>query len=264
MDMYSVITQVKLTAEIQYTSFLDLYLFVATLEFVLILLITPALTAGAISGERERQTLDLMMTTRLKPGQLVRGKLMSSFSTVLLLMISSFPVLSLVFIYGGVTLWDVVQLLLSYGLAAWLVGCIGIFCSCVCQKSTIATVAAYSATGILTIGTILLYRMEDVFLQMSAADGSGFLRNLLLFNPICTFERMLTTQMGNEGSSLFLGMFLGNLGTVFYGEFWEPLSVAAQLGLSLIFLRLAIGRMTVGQKKGKRRKPEGKTKEMKR
>lgn len=32
LNMYSTLAQVRLTAEIQYTSFLDLYLFVATLE----------------------------------------------------------------------------------------------------------------------------------------------------------------------------------------------------------------------------------------
>lgn len=91
LSMYSALAQVRVTAEIQYSSFLDLYVFVAVLEFVMLIFIMPAVTAGSISGERERQTLDLMLTTDMTPAEIVLGKLMSSLSTMFLLIISSFP-----------------------------------------------------------------------------------------------------------------------------------------------------------------------------
>ena len=72
LNMYSALAQVRLTAEVQYTGFLDLYMFVASLEFLMLILIMPALTAGSISGERERQTLDLMLTTCMTPADIVR------------------------------------------------------------------------------------------------------------------------------------------------------------------------------------------------
>ena len=110
LDMYSMITQVKRTAEIQYSSFLSLYIFVATVEFTLLLFLVPAITAGTISGERERQTLDLMLTTSMSPTDIVLGKLLASLSTVLLLIVSSFPIIALVFIYGGVMVKDIALL----------------------------------------------------------------------------------------------------------------------------------------------------------
>jgi len=70
LNMYSVVERVKLTAEIQYSSFTNLYVFVAAVEFVMLMFIMPALTAGGISGERERQTLDLLLTTTLKPWEM--------------------------------------------------------------------------------------------------------------------------------------------------------------------------------------------------
>ena len=69
-NMYSAVEQVKMTAEIQYSRFLQLYVFVASLEFIMLMFIMPALTSNSISGERERQTLDLMLTTTMKPGRL--------------------------------------------------------------------------------------------------------------------------------------------------------------------------------------------------
>ena len=63
LNMYSNVVQVRLTADVQYSSFLDLYEFVATIEFVMLMFIMPAITSGTISGERERMTMDLMLTT---------------------------------------------------------------------------------------------------------------------------------------------------------------------------------------------------------
>lgn len=80
LNMYSVVARVKITAEIQYSSFLNLYVFVSVVEFVMLMFIMPALTAGSISGERERQTLDLMLTTTMKPSDIILGKLSASHS----------------------------------------------------------------------------------------------------------------------------------------------------------------------------------------
>ncbi len=111
LNMYSVVERVKLTAEIQYSSFTNLYIFVAAVEFVMLMFIMPALTAGSISGERERQTLDLLLTTTLKPWEIIWGKFTSSFSTMFLMIMSSFPLLAVSFVYGGVMIYDVVLLL---------------------------------------------------------------------------------------------------------------------------------------------------------
>lgn len=99
--MYSVAEQVRTTAEIQYSQFLDLYTFVSSIEFIMLLFIMPALTASSISGERERQTLELMLTTTMEPRDMVLGKLASSLVTMLVLAVSALPVQALVFVYGA-------------------------------------------------------------------------------------------------------------------------------------------------------------------
>ena len=57
LNMYSAVEQVKAAAAIQYSRFMDMYELAATLEFVLVAFLSPAVTASSISGERERQTL---------------------------------------------------------------------------------------------------------------------------------------------------------------------------------------------------------------
>ena len=126
LNMYSVIMQVKASASIQYSSFMELYEFVTSMEFILLMFIVPAVTASAISGERERQTLDLMLTTRMSAGQIVTGKLLSALSTLFLLILSSFPAVAMVFVYGGITWTDAFSLILCYVTVAFFAGSIGI------------------------------------------------------------------------------------------------------------------------------------------
>ena len=64
LGMYSAVEHVKASSFIQYSNFLQLYVFVVTLEFLMLIFIMPALTSGSISGERERRTLELLFTTR--------------------------------------------------------------------------------------------------------------------------------------------------------------------------------------------------------
>ena len=48
-------------------------------------LVGPVFSAGSITGERERQTLEMLLTTMISPGQILWGKLLSGLrvSTVL-------------------------------------------------------------------------------------------------------------------------------------------------------------------------------------
>ena len=48
LNMYSAVAQVRISASVQYSSFLQLSAFVATLEFLLLMFIMPALTSGRI------------------------------------------------------------------------------------------------------------------------------------------------------------------------------------------------------------------------
>lgn len=58
----------------------DGYAYMIMLQFGMLVLVAPAMTAGSISGERERQTLDLLLVTNTGPVKLVLGKLLESFA----------------------------------------------------------------------------------------------------------------------------------------------------------------------------------------
>ena len=73
----------------------DGYAYMIMLQFALLVLVAHAMTAGSISGERERQTLDLLLVTNTGAVKLVLGKLLESFSFLALLVMCSMPMPSL-------------------------------------------------------------------------------------------------------------------------------------------------------------------------
>ena len=203
LDMYAMVVRVRTTAEIRYSAFLSLFLFVAAVEFILLLLIVPGLTAGSISGERERRTLDLLLTTRLTPKSLILGKLCACLSTVFFLILSSLPVFALVFVYGGVEPKTILILFASYLVTAALTGSIGIFCSALFQRTTVATIASYAVVLLLTGGTLAAARFAASlrYLPVMGGNRGGPGGNgLLLLNPAVSFLQVLSGQTGSAGA----------------------------------------------------------------
>lgn len=260
LNMYSTLAQVQMTAEIQYSSFLDLYMFVAVLEFVMLVFIMPAITAGSISGERERQTLDLMLSTKMTPAQIVMGKLAASLSTMVLLIISSFPILALVFVYGGVTIRDMGQLLICYGAAALFVGSLGVCCSAFFQKSTLSTVVAYGVMGAVVIGTYGINQLAFFFSRMpgdayltSAEAGietgtSGGFLYLLLFNPTVTFVMTMLRLAGWEQEGRGVVRWFGIHTENFVSQNWVACSVVIQILMAAVLIWAAVRAITPGKK----------------
>ena len=132
-----------------------LFLYLVLFQMVLLAFITPALTAGAISSERERQTIDLLFVTKLPSFSILWGKLLASMSFVLLLLLLSVPIFSLVFLFGGVELDQVGAAFLVTAITALTLGMIGIACSTAFRRTLPATVSAYGAAFILLAGSLL-------------------------------------------------------------------------------------------------------------
>ncbi|MDK2902132.1 MAG: type transport system permease protein, partial [Clostridiales bacterium] len=179
---------------------LQLYMILAFIQFMLIIILIPAQTAGAISGEREKQTLDLLLCTPLSSLSIVLGKMLSSMSFVLLLTIASIPLFSLVFLFGGIAPMDIVTLFAFYLITAFAVGSIGIFCSVLFKKTSTATVVAYIVIFALGIITLLLgtYMMSE-FLGRNPNFSSVYIPFPFYLNPAVGLSDLLGQQSGNTG-----------------------------------------------------------------
>jgi len=246
--MNSVMYEVNYTRETPYQLFIDLYRMVAYCEFIMISFIVPVLTSGAISGERERQTMDLLLSTRMSCTDIIIGKLSASLRTVLIVILSAFPVLSLVFIYGGVSLMDMAVLFLYYILTALFSGSLGLMFSSLLQRTSVSTVVSYVSLIMLHVGTIgivyLYYRMSYVrllqTLSAAAYSEAGRFMYLLLLNPSVAFYCFLNMQVGSgwEISSFLAksGIFSKNVMI----EYWVMISVLIQMVLVALFIGVSV------------------------
>lgn len=106
----------------------SLFLVIATVALIEVCLITPALTSGAIAGERERQTYDLLISSLLSPWQIV-WKPALALAFAMLLIFSVVPVISLAFLFGGVSLTEMLIALIGMVATAITYAALGLFWS---------------------------------------------------------------------------------------------------------------------------------------
>ena len=148
---------------------LELFGFLTLFQVALIAFITPALTAGAISGERERQTIDLLFVTPIPPFSIIWGKLLASMSFIVLLLALSVPIFSLVFLFGGIELDQMLEAFLVTAVTALTLGLVGIALSTIFRRTLVATVAAYAAAFVLLVGTLVYGLLFPVDINPNAS-----------------------------------------------------------------------------------------------
>jgi ABC-2 type transport system permease protein len=181
---------------------------VVMLEFLLVALIGPALTSGAISSERERGTFDLLRTTLLSSRALVFGKLGAAIAYLLLLIFAALPLQSLAFFLGGVGMGEMIISLAMLTTSTLLFCTVGIYFSGIARKTSISNAFAYGSMLIpIAVGGILYFLVDNNSLDLSSASIEAqvimvvFIWMLLSTNP---FTAALVSEIVlEEEQSLF-------------------------------------------------------------
>jgi ABC-type transport system involved in multi-copper enzyme maturation permease subunit len=136
------------TPDIQSAPSVGKAIFTGTTFLLLILIshIAPAFTAAAISGERERQTYEILSVTPLAARQIVWGKLGAVFWFLLLLILTSLPVQSLAFLFGGVALTELIIASIVLMVTALAFGAFGLYISSLNRTTMVSIIFTYSIT----------------------------------------------------------------------------------------------------------------------
>lgn len=174
------------------------YNVIALFQFGLLMFIVPALTATSISGERERQTLDLMLCSDISTWSVVLGKLVVSAAHVLLLITASLPILGMVLLFGGITFGEMLLLLLFYVITALMIASLGIFFSTLFRKSVVAVIATYIFLGILGIGPIITLAIISIFDRgnLNITDSYGMVVAILFPSPAFGYASFMSGGQG--------------------------------------------------------------------
>lgn len=238
------------------------YTVIAVIQFLLLVFIAPALTSGTISGERERQTLDLLLCTRMTPLSIILGKLIAAISQVVLLIVSSLPIFSVVFLFGGISMGNVIQLILFYLVVAVLMGSIGIFASTYIKKTTASNVATYGIVLFLLFGVAFIGLFYTLLTYKTNNNGAMPSKNFSLayINPLSGFISLLADQFGASSSGNFMipGIYVPGIRTTVSNvtnmgkniPFWV-VNVILDLIMSFLFLAASVFKLNpIKKKKG--------------
>ncbi|MGJ7910656.1 ABC transporter permease [Neobacillus sp. LXY-1] len=177
----------------------NMFILLSFIQLGLILFITPGLTAGVISGEREKQTLNILLTTNQSSTSIILGKLLSSISYLLLMIVASLPVYCIVFLFGGISPIQVLVNLAYYTFTILVFGSIGIFFSTLIRKTIISMICTYGVTLLLTAGTAFLFLISMSVTQMNGNSHPGMGSYLIaMLNPVMIMLSFLEPTVFRE------------------------------------------------------------------
>jgi ABC-type transport system involved in multi-copper enzyme maturation permease subunit len=160
------------------------------------MLVGPVFAAGAVTNERERETLELLLTTTLSPWQILWGKLLSSLRISVVL-----------------TGFLVLPLLLAWILPPW---------TYVADSPTIAGYVLIIALTSLTT-TVLAVFCSVLFRTSTTSLMTAYLLVILLFLAPLAIEFFAVTFFPDAPATAWIGRF----------TFTSPMAAAFALPLSL-------------------------------
>jgi ABC-type transport system involved in multi-copper enzyme maturation permease subunit len=163
-------------------------------ETLLVVFLAPAFTAGAISLEREKQTLDMLTATPISSLAIVIGKLLSALTYVFILIVASIPLTAMVFVFGGVGPDEVLRGYIVLFASAIGLGSLGLFISALMQRTQAATVVTFFGVMALTMGSLFVVLFWSTMAGLSpnqtrfGNEGIGPIKGrppevLLWYNP---------------------------------------------------------------------------------
>lgn len=166
-----------------------------SIQLALIILVTPAYTAGVIAEEKQRRTLEFLLATDLTNEEIVLGLLGARLANMMLLTLTSLPFFSFLQLVGGIDPNMVIAgFLLSLGLMT-LIGTASVGLSARARSPLTATLDAYLqllflgvAYGVLMTlgGYVAAYGLHSIF---ALSPDRIFLLTTLL---VCAFNLIIT------------------------------------------------------------------------
>jgi len=171
------------------------------------MLVGPVFAAGSVTNERERQTLELLLTTTLSPWQILSGKLVSSLRVSVVL--TSFLVWPLLlawwlppftFWYDSITMSGYLGIILVTCLTTTT---LAMFCSVVFRRTSVALTTSYLAVILLFALPIAVKLFADLFFEFDPATmqnaATMALRDYLFVSPFAaSFSLPLHLESGRE------------------------------------------------------------------
>lgn len=149
-------------------------------QYLIASLMAPSFAAGAITGEKERKSYEMLLASPLAPGAIVLGKLFASLCHVAVLIFCSLPIVMLCLPLGGVSIYEVLAAYVALILSVITFGMISLACSSYFQRTAASLLVSYLLILPLALFGAMFWR---------AFEGSGaeirLLATVTVFPVVC-------------------------------------------------------------------------------
>ena len=130
----------------------------------------PGFSAAAITTEKEKKTLHMMIITSMTPTDIMLGKIAGIFIFISILILTSVPISILTFLFGNVSIMHMILGYVSLFLGVlYYVGC-GIGASGMCQKTSTATMISYGLIAAMFFATSVVPLFTFRILQLMTSS----------------------------------------------------------------------------------------------
>lgn len=218
----------------------QLFQTLAIVQLCLILLLTPASIASAVSGERHRRTWDLLLVTPLSTFEIVWGKLLAGLAVNLVLVIAPLPLYASVFLFGGVTWHEMLHAAIVLALTVLLLAAVGLVISVLSRRpaaSAMLSTAVSLALGFGLSMAVISLETGAQMVEMTNLGTLGTLPSSPSLTPLAQLDPLIALLSAlPDGSG---GTALGALGTVDHA-FGLPWRLPLWGAFSFLALALAI------------------------
>ena len=145
----------------------------------------PAFAAGSISGERERRTLAVLLTTPLSAGRILIGKILSSSALLALLLVVTLPLYSIVFLFGAAVPSEVAAVFGFQLFTTVIIATLSVLWSTIALRSGWSTVLSYATVGWMVMVTGFIgYALRLLAVNPIDAYAGSWADWLLTLNPL--------------------------------------------------------------------------------
>ncbi len=194
-----------------------LYSLLVCVIYGIVVLLVPALNAGNISSEREKQTLDLLLSSRLSGISIVMGKVLSNLVFVVFLLTLALPLFAVTYLFGSIMILDVLKAFFYMIVTAYACASVSTFYSALMKKTIVATILTYVTQWLFimlttSVGAYMMFRYyENVSVYGSLSQT--YIPFVLRINPGPSIIELLAVAESNSNAGTdFLGGFFDEIG----------------------------------------------------
>jgi len=189
-----------------------------------IVLLCPALTAGAIAGDRERKIWYDLMNSPLSGWSIVLGKMCGRLATVFAWILVVLPVWAILGLVGGLDPKHVLFSFMTLFFYGWLYAAIGLFASVMTSRTRDALGLATSIVILLLIAPAVGEFLKELVDSMAILSITDYTRMLVIFNPFITTPFGPNGKMSYEYPVIFTIILSGPILTWICGILLRPVS----------------------------------------